>query len=397
MESRVFVELLTNRGVPGVASFGATVRDLRLWQAADTEVIVRSYARYPFIKDYPIITPHLLGQYLRDVQGLSIGTKTSGGYGDIPYAYCALEQYIQAQLLFDVDQDIDQLIADFNGFVWGQASDEMTAFTAVMEQCWLDGNPVDLLRTTYRADRLAEPMALLAAAAEKLGDDNPLFNDLYAKFKGLYQTACDYAAADNLQPVKPKTYRLPTLEVPVVIDGRIDVAEWSDAVWQPLGFAVESTTNQPTMARWKADEHALYLALRATEPTPSAMKVISDAPQIWAGDSFEIFLTPSAKRYPYYQFCVNPRGAIWGTQWSRTDQPELDVSPVQVAGRIDDDRYELELAIPFDMIGGNAAGPWRFHVHRNRVCGEGDAAQTSSLGIPGGSPHWLWAWSRLER
>ncbi|MBN1257453.1 MAG: hypothetical protein JXA52_07075 [Planctomycetes bacterium] len=145
---------------------------------------------------------------------------------------------------------------------------------------------------------------------------------------------------------------LPRTDAPIVVDGRPDEAFWNQAV--DVGAFVplhgDSGEGGSVMARIIAGPEGLRARLRCTIPekdSPPA-SVLSHDGQVWKDESVEIFIDPHGTGREFYQFAVNTagvtleansrRGIAWDADW-------------QQAIELRDNRYNVELVIPYEALG----------------------------------------------
>lgn len=116
---------------------------------------------------------------------------------------------------------------------------------------------------------------------------------------------------------------------------------------------------------------------------------------LWTEDVFEIFLTPHDPPTIYYEFEVNPLGAIFD---ARVESPEgrresmrVDVGwdcpafRARVTRR--PDRWSARLSIPLGPLGGATAARWRANFYRiDRGDGFGSSDEFSAWSPTGADP-----------
>ncbi len=183
-EKNLLIEVLTGR--PAVMDYTPSCELMKTWRDAGVRVLLKSYPRYPAWKNYPIMNPEFLADYFRTFQGVAEGPRQSDLRSNVPFSFCALNCYIQMRALREGDLDAESAVADFCALAYPGAETEMADFYRTMEDL-LGKNSVweNPLYGALRADRLAEPAALLKAAAAKVQDPvwlAPLERD-FAEFR----------------------------------------------------------------------------------------------------------------------------------------------------------------------------------------------------------------------
>jgi hypothetical protein len=138
------------------------------WRAAGAWAIAKSYPRSPEMKDYPIMNPHRIAEYYRELAGHIEGTMSAEGRGTVNWSFSALNNYVHCKVMSDSTIDVDKVIAEFCALAAPGASAELKAFYDCMEQLLSTANfRDDPLMNCYISFRLKEPRKLLDAALKK--------------------------------------------------------------------------------------------------------------------------------------------------------------------------------------------------------------------------------------
>ncbi|MFP3904961.1 MAG: sugar-binding protein, partial [Armatimonadota bacterium] len=159
---------------------------------------------------------------------------------------------------------------------------------------------------------------------------------------------------------------------PPTLDARLDEECWASAsVTSPfLSLNSSDLVNEQTRVRLCWDDEHLYIGVEAFEayldPRLNMLHAVKaersgeDAP-VFSDDCVEIFLQPDQQNY--YHFGANSGD---GTYDARVTDSEWD-SGWQCEARRLDDRYVLEMAIPFAALAGQPEGQWRANFARERT------------------------------
>jgi len=173
-------------------------------------------------------------------------------------------------------------------------------------------------------------------------------------------------------------YRVPRIDRPPRLDGRLDDACWKTACritsFHLLGtpWTGQRTKEVPATTAFLAyDRDALYVAFDCAEPLAAQMRT-PDRPHdgpTWKDDGVELFFDPAGERRRYVQIAVNTAGVIMdGIVW-KPGTP-LDFSwETGAAARthVGKNAWTVEVRIPFAGLPlVRPSGPWTFHVARNR-------------------------------
>jgi glucose/arabinose dehydrogenase/mono/diheme cytochrome c family protein len=188
-------------------------------------------------------------------------------------------------------------------------------------------------------------------------------------------------------------------DVPPVIDGRADEPAWQRAAL--IGnFALPWLAGAPraregTQVRLLWDRTALYFHAELDDADVTAEVREHDGP-LWENDVFELFLKPSPDHPGYFEFEVNPFGAILDAFFpdaeSRKDRGQLRRGEFHVEAKViihgtlndssDRDRgWSVEGRIPwsdFNVAGGRPAPGETWTVNLCRINGRGRAAELST-------------------
>ncbi|HUR58066.1 MAG TPA: PQQ-dependent sugar dehydrogenase, partial [Opitutaceae bacterium] len=186
---------------------------------------------------------------------------------------------------------------------------------------------------------------------------------------------------------------------PPVIDGRADEPVWQRAVlvenfrqaWLPGAPAPK----QLTRVRLLWDRDALYF-FAEMEDTDLTATVSEHDGKIWQNDAFELFLRPSEQHPGYYEFEVNPLGAVYdaflpGGDGPRDPEPQRHgtfhlETKVALRGTLNeggdrDTGWSVEGKIPWADLNATGGAPapgesWRLNLAR--VDGPAPGSELSS-------------------
>jgi len=182
----------------------------------------------------------------------------------------------------------------------------------------------------------------------------------------------------------------------IVIDGRIDERAWSRV--QPMGdFRLANGAGEPqlpTEVRACWDNDNLYLAFVCVDTDIWGTMRKRDDP-IYEEEVVEAFLCSGRDVRRYYEFAFSPHNVVFDAMIEcpeSGDRRFLKVdagwgcaglhSAVQVVGTLGDrsdvdDRWTVEVALPFSQIGREEHSPvegerWRANFYRIERAGEGE-------------------------
>ncbi|NOY80724.1 MAG: hypothetical protein GXP31_06940 [Kiritimatiellaeota bacterium] len=160
---------------------------------------------------------------------------------------------------------------------------------------------------------------------------------------------------------------------PIMLDGRLDKAEWGHAV-EAAGFTVSGSDRpvpEPVLMRLTYDRDRLYLGITCMESNMKGLKTGGAGQRdgaFWFDDSVEFFVDANHDHKSYCQFAVTAKGILydnrqgdstWNADW-------------QAATMLEADRWTVEIAVSLADLapGGVRAGTlWGFNFCRERQAG----------------------------
>jgi hypothetical protein len=151
----------------------------------------------------------------------------------------------------------------------------------------------------------------------------------------------------------------------VTLDGKLDEPFWQKAIPLELRTINGQKTQQDTKAYLVYDNKHVYIGFKCSESQMSKVceTVKTKNGPVYKDDCVEIFLDPADTREKsYYHFAVNVAGTqyglfkadpYWAGQWDAKTSKHVD-------------RWEVEIALPFDMFNLTSAerGNWAINLGR---------------------------------
>ncbi len=213
----------------------------------------------------------------------------------------------------------------------------------------------------------------------------------------MHTTALGLALAVSAVSAEPLECRW--AETPPVLDGRGDDAVWQRAAraenfGQPWAAGAPAAKAR-TVARLLWDREWLYFYAEMDDADVSADVREHDGP-MWENDVFELFFRPSEKHAGYFEFEVNPAGAVLDAFFPKAEswrdpgqlhRGEFHVeAKVVVRGTLNehgdrDEGWAVEGRIPwsdFNAAGGRPAPGETWRVNLTRVNGAEPAQELSA-------------------
>lgn len=180
-------------------------------------------------------------------------------------------------------------------------------------------------------------------------------------------------AGPTVEPAS-SDYRIPETATPIRVDAVLDDAAWKSALEVELPFETWPGDNVRAPAATRAwltyDRRRLYVAFRANDPNPSAIRAhYTDRDSAFQDDFVGVVLDTFNDERRALEFFVNPLGvqmdltnddvagnedSSWDTLW-------------ESSGRLEPDGFTVEIAIPFDSLrfaGHTAEQTWGIDILR---------------------------------
>ena len=154
-----------------------------------------------------------------------------------------------------------------------------------------------------------------------------------------------------------RSFDVQRVAAPLKIDGVIDPAEWAGAKPMELAWETFPQNNVPASVKSEAfigyDENNLYVALRAFDPNPGAIRAhLTDRDSAYSDDFIGIAIDTFNDERRAFEFFVNPLGVqmdLTNNDLSGNEDDSWDAI-WHSAAKIHGDRYEVEMAIPFTQL-----------------------------------------------
>ena len=167
---------------------------------------------------------------------------------------------------------------------------------------------------------------------------------------------CTPILAQSLQ-VSGKKHTIPTLSGPIEIDGALTESQWQQAQRIELNVVTRPSENTTPPIKTEVlvfeDGDTLYVAFKASDPNPQNIRAhYRDRDLVWHDDIVGIVLDTFNDRRLAYEFFVNAHGIqIDAIQNEMTgDESDSWDAIWQSAGQIDEQGYQVEIAIPLRIM-----------------------------------------------
>ncbi|MFA7159783.1 MAG: DUF4838 domain-containing protein, partial [Kiritimatiellia bacterium] len=329
----------------------------------------------------PIFFMREIAEDLKSWNGKLLGEnvevwQTGGGIGGPGLNH--LHYYLTGRLYWDSKQELDRLLGDYYSRFFGSAREEMKSFYERAEKTCM----------RFEAPDIEYLLATLKAAEDKAGT-----NTVYGRRVALIRGECEPKLRELLlqRNSKEEYARLeisPQTVENISVDGQLNEAFWSGLSNNPLRDAVSGGAPKfSTSFRIGSDGANLCIGVRCLEPDMQSLIEAGqkrDDMNVWMDDAVEVILkTP---RRSFYQFAINPKGALVDLDRSQGMQGIVWDANVAAATARGTNEWTVELTIPFkDILGDKptAEQPWHINICRNRPR---DKNTELSIFVPSGKP-----------
>ena len=291
-----------------------------------------------------------------------------------------LNLYVTIRCLWDPDLDVEALLRDYYGSMYGPAAAPMGRFFDGLERLWMaHGGMVEQSpdvpkaarpwHDLYPFDKVAELFSCMDDA-ERLAVGKPPYDRRVAYMRSEFQPVYDLSRRAASTPELTGRAACPRAVVAPRLDGKLDDAAWTQ-VKQPMVLVgqEDGILAEPPTHWWTAydDEH-VYFAVRAFEPEVQTLRTVTssrDEYGIWWDDAIELFLDTKHDRKTFYQFIINASGNIFDSNKKRKAGW---TSGIRAASGREAKAWTLEIAIPIKDLDVplRPGSTWGLNVNRDR-------------------------------
>lgn len=348
----------------------------------------------------PVVYTQQISRDLRELKGISLGelveiyahptgTEKSFSYNDLAMEH--LNLYLTARLYWDVNQDVNALLADYCTSYYGPAAEAMRAFITHAEASWMHMN-TDATKISESFDLLAkakaaaDPASLPGRRIRQIADLMKPLETLRLQLSRKRETDLSYRVLET-----SNTGAKPLSSKP--LDGNVDKAWWGDVRIAPL-IKLRPEDPQPkcnSSFQIQRDGGTLHIGIVCLEPDMKGLKISTtqnDDPRLLEGDHVTLLIETSSRSY--YEISINPAGAVYDLDRATGGRGLGWSSGAQVAVHRGADRWSIEMRLP--IVGEEAfvldptkgidgsrpkeLFPWHFNLGRSRVR-DGKAERTA--------------------
>jgi len=316
--------------------------------------------------------------------------------------------YILSRLFWDPDEDVNKLLAQFCGDMFGPAAEPMQKYFMTLEELWdrldnIEGPERKLFRwdtqflTTQKSRAMLNRCRYLLDKAAAAAESDPqrkrigLFSRSFrmseylfalarpeSATKETYQEAGKYIdrlARNDVMAYHWRTtkgaakavywssirgryqpFRVPRIPGPTL--GGARGTAWANAA-RVKDFILKDGGQDPkgTTAQMGHDGEFLYLSVTCPHKDPS--RLIETDDKSWRSDNVELFVDNDDNKFTFERHLwVKTNGRV--VDWP--PRPRKGADRIRAAVRKGKDRYVIRMALPFEYLGAPATPGTRFRV-----------------------------------
>ncbi len=320
---------------------------------------------------FPVIQPRTMAKDLQYLKGRSIGEQGEISLVGPRFRFIGIDHltlYVQGRCMWDPDQDLEALLAEYYEKFYGPAAAPMREALTFAEKNYARA---DRSRPGGKSDPSNVPLEtslkfreLLEVARKAAGET--VYGQRIAKIQS------ELLPADVLtQRVRAKEEALATARAKGRKAEGVAGVPLAEATGHELQCKFSTPAGQRTSVKFGWDRDALLVEIRAGEPDMAGLQVTDT---VWDGDHVALALeTPD---HSYYKIEVNPAGKVAegnpSSRWKSlaTVETERGADFWKVRLRIPVVGREEGQSDPMHRVVGSkptAASPWFINVARKRT------------------------------
>ncbi|MDP6502913.1 MAG: DUF4838 domain-containing protein [Planctomycetota bacterium] len=374
-------------GMPGLARHKDKVIDAAEQQNIDNWVRITGrkiqnwhYSCWPANRTKAAyVYAHTIQKHYQKNRDKTVGSFINGVQDHWPRQHLSL--YVWLKVLWNPDVNVDAIIHEYCTRMYGPAAKTMRELVRMLADGWEKSewsphvmSPKTVYEQSYPRAEVKKIEALLARAFEEAKDDKLVTQRLnyYAPaLREFFDESKLLAEGTGIKPLN-----IYQIDEEVTIDGKLTEKAWAGI--KPVSF-VKVNKNKaapkfPTELKAAWTRQGVTFGFKMMETDMANLKNdigkdSRDASLIWWNDNVEIFLDPSGQRSGYFQFIVNPNGAVYDS--IGRENTAWNPDGVKAAGHRDKDFWSVEIFVPYNIfkdLAGPATGvEWHGNFTRHRV------------------------------
>ena len=392
-------------GMPGLARHKDKVIDAAEQQNIDKWVRITGrkiqnwhYSCWPANRTKAAyVYAHTIQKHYQKNRDKTVGSFINGVQDHWPRQHLSL--YVWLKVLWNPDANVDAIIDEYCTRMYGPAAKTMRELVRMLADGWEKSewsphvmSPKTVYEQSYPRAEVKKIEALLARAFEEAKDDKLVTQRLnyYAPaLREFFDESKLLAEGTGIKPLN-----IYQIDEEVTIDGKLTEKAWAGI--KPVSF-VKVNKNKavpkfPTELKAAWTRQGVTFGFKMMETDMANLKNdigkdSRDASLIWWNDNVEIFLDPSGQRSGYFQFIVNPNGAVYDS--IGRENTAWNPDGVKAAGHRGKDFWSVEISVPYNIfkdLAGPATGvEWHGNFTRHRVT-NGKNREYQGFNVTTGAP-----------
>ena len=392
-------------GMPGLARHKDKVIDAAEQQNIDKWVRITGrkiqnwhYSCWPANRTKAAyVYAHTIQKHYQKNRDKTVGSFINGVQDHWPRQHLSL--YVWLKVLWNPDVNVDAIIDEYCTRMYGSAAKTMRELVRMLADGWEKSewsphvmSPKTVYEQSYPRAEVKKIEALLARAFEEAKDDKLVTQRLnyYAPaLREFFDESKLLAEGTGIKPLN-----IYQIDEEVTIDGKLTEKAWAGI--KPVSF-VKVNKNKavpkfPTELKAAWTRQGVTFGFKMMETDMANLKNdigkdSRDASLIWWNDNVEIFLDPSGQRSGYFQFIVNPNGAVYDS--IGRENTAWNPDGVKAAGHRGKDFWSVEISVPYNIfkdLAGPATGfEWHGNFTRLRVT-NGKNREYQGFNVTTGAP-----------
>ena len=314
----------------------AETRLLKAWnKKLNNKVYIWVYpGKYPNVAhqggwpDISHTTPRVMASFFQRTRDYVSGVYCGNNSDHAVYNY--LTNYICGKMMWNLDENIDELLSEHARLMFGAAAKPMQEFYESLERNWMKiaanakmgpagpetfyPSENTLWEKIYTAEEV-ERISKLFAESKKLVANSPEHLkrvELIEKVMWLQTVRAAEKFRQTQNNAANWRVEMKSVKGSITIDGELDEADWATAgkvYLSPINNAERAEVK--TSARMLQDKDNYYFAFECEEPLESMVTgKAHDTNQIYYNSTLELFLIPDRNPKHYWQWTFNADGSF---------------------------------------------------------------------------------------
>jgi hypothetical protein len=286
--------------------------------------------------------------------------------------------YVAAKLLWNPHLNVQELEDEAYQKYFGPAGQAMQSYRHLLIKAWeetpghfnMHTPPITIGKSLLKAGVEKQLLEYLDAADKVVANDAEMAKRVALEreyFAMVWQAMArkleESTAWNDINAIQR--------EGAISIDGTLSEADWGKTS-PTTGFSAPNgePAKEQTFAQILYDDAAIYFGLTMMEPSPKTLVARYEKrdENLWEDDCVEVFLAPEKTGGQFYHFIINSKGTLYDSNVIGGVEDKSFNANCQVAAKILDDRWVVELRIPYSSLETKVVkgDSWKVNVARSR-------------------------------